>query len=99
MPFRSDTSPTAFHVPTWLAPQMARLYDRHFGTEWRERSSRAQTWERIEDVDDGDSGDASFTESAVAGIRPRRAPPNRANGGMNSRRFHRTFREPSAPMR
>jgi starch phosphorylase len=42
------------HVPTWLAPQMARLYDRHFGTEWRERSSRAQTWERIENVDDGE---------------------------------------------
>jgi starch phosphorylase len=42
------------HVPTWLAPQMARLYDRHFGTEWRERSSRATTWERIENVDDGE---------------------------------------------
>ena len=42
------------HVPTWLAPQMARLYDRHFGTEWRDRSSRATTWERIETVDDGE---------------------------------------------
>jgi starch phosphorylase len=42
------------HVPTWLAPQMARLYDTHFGTEWRERSSRATTWEGIENVDDGE---------------------------------------------
>jgi starch phosphorylase len=42
------------HVPSWLAPQMARLYDRHFGTEWRERSSRATTWESIEKVDDGE---------------------------------------------
>jgi len=42
------------HVPTWLAPQMATLYDRHFGTEWRERSSRPSTWEAIETVDDGE---------------------------------------------
>jgi starch phosphorylase len=42
------------HVPTWLAPQMARLYDTHFGTAWRERSSRATTWEGIESVDDGE---------------------------------------------
>ncbi len=42
------------HVPTWLAPQMARLYDRHLGTGWHERSGRATTWEGIEDVDDGE---------------------------------------------
>jgi len=42
------------HVPTWLAPQMARLYDRHFGTEWRDRSSDPRTWEKIENVDDGE---------------------------------------------
>jgi len=42
------------HVPSWLAPQMARLYDRHLGTGWQERSGRAHTWEGIEDVDDGE---------------------------------------------
>jgi len=42
------------HVPTWLAPQMAQLYDRHFGTEWRERSSEPRTWEGIDNVDDGE---------------------------------------------
>ena len=26
------------HVPTWLAPQMFRLYDRHLGTGWHEHS-------------------------------------------------------------
>src|SRR5271155_5856557 len=31
------------HVPTWLAPQMARLYDRHLGTGWHERRGRATT--------------------------------------------------------
>ena len=42
------------HVPSWLAPQMSRLYERHLGTEWREHSSEAKMWEGIEDVDDGE---------------------------------------------
>jgi starch phosphorylase len=42
------------HVPSWLAPQMARLYDRHLGTGWREQSGEARIWEGIEGVDDGE---------------------------------------------
>jgi starch phosphorylase len=42
------------HVPSWLAPQMVRLYDRHLGTNWQQHSSEARTWEGIEDVDDGE---------------------------------------------
>jgi starch phosphorylase len=42
------------HVPTWLAPQMFRLYDRHLGTNWHQHSSEARTWEGIESVDDGE---------------------------------------------
>jgi starch phosphorylase len=42
------------HVPSWLAPQMFRLYDRHLGTAWHERSGEAQLWEAIENVDDGE---------------------------------------------
>jgi starch phosphorylase len=42
------------HVPSWLAPQMFRLYDRHLGTGWHLRSSEAKIWEGIEDVDDGE---------------------------------------------
>ena len=42
------------HVPTWLAPQMFRLYDRHFGPGWHEHSSDALIWEGIEKVDDGE---------------------------------------------
>jgi starch phosphorylase len=42
------------HVPSWLAPQMFRLYDRHLGTGWHQRSSEAKIWEGIEDVDDGE---------------------------------------------
>jgi starch phosphorylase len=42
------------HVPSWLAPQMFRLYDRHLGAGWKEHSSQANIWERIEDVDDAE---------------------------------------------
>ncbi len=42
------------HVPSWLAPQMFRLYDRHLGTGWHERGSEAKIWHGIENVDDGE---------------------------------------------
>jgi glycogen phosphorylase len=42
------------HVPSWLAPQMFRLYDRHLGTGWHEHGSEAKIWEGIENVDDGE---------------------------------------------
>ncbi len=42
------------HVPTWLAPQMCRLYDRHFGSGWYQHGAEARTWEAIETVDDGE---------------------------------------------
>jgi starch phosphorylase len=42
------------HVPTWLAPQMSRLYDRHLGIGWRQQSGEARIWEGIESVDDGE---------------------------------------------
>ena len=42
------------HVPTWLAPQMFRLYDRHLGTGWAEHSGEPQIWEGIESVDDAE---------------------------------------------
>ncbi len=42
------------HVPSWLAPQMFRLYDRHLGTGWHEQSSEPRIWEGIENVDNGE---------------------------------------------
>ncbi len=42
------------HVPSWLAPQMFRLYDRHLGTGWHEHGSDPHIWEGIESVDDGE---------------------------------------------
>jgi glycogen phosphorylase len=42
------------HVPSWLAPQTFRLYDRHLGTNWHQQSSEAKIWLGIENVDDGE---------------------------------------------
>ncbi len=42
------------HVPSWLAPQMSRLYDRHLGAGWRDRSAESAMWEGIENINDGE---------------------------------------------
>jgi starch phosphorylase len=42
------------HVPSWLAPQMRRLYDRHLGVGWQRQSGASETWAAIEGVDDGE---------------------------------------------
>jgi len=42
------------HVPSWLAPQMRRLYDRHLGVDWQKRGANKNTWASIENVDDGE---------------------------------------------
>jgi starch phosphorylase len=42
------------HVPSWLAPQMFRLYDRHLGAGWHQQSGESRIWEGIEGVDDGE---------------------------------------------
>jgi starch phosphorylase len=49
------------HVPTWLAPQMFRLYDRHLGTGWHEQSGNARIWESIENVEDGELWETHFS--------------------------------------
>ena len=52
MPIRHITN--GVHVPTWLAPQMSRLYDRHLGPGGRASSGEPEIWEGIENVDDGE---------------------------------------------
>jgi glycogen phosphorylase len=42
------------HVPSWLAPQMSRLYDRHLGAGWALRSAESTIWEGIDSIDDGE---------------------------------------------
>ncbi|MBL9124502.1 MAG: alpha-glucan family phosphorylase [Planctomycetaceae bacterium] len=42
------------HVGSWLAGQMHRLYDRHFGVDWATSSGEPEIWARIDEVDDGE---------------------------------------------
>lgn len=44
------------HSPSWLAPQMVRLYGRYLDgrQNWLLRSSDAKTWRRIERIEDGE---------------------------------------------
>ena len=42
------------HVPSWLAPQMVRLYDRHLGADWQRQSGESRVWEGIENIDDAE---------------------------------------------
>jgi starch phosphorylase len=42
------------HVPTWLAPQMFRLYDRHLGPNWHRHSGEPDIWNGIENIDDAE---------------------------------------------
>ncbi|HUK35145.1 MAG TPA: alpha-glucan family phosphorylase, partial [Vicinamibacterales bacterium] len=42
------------HVPTWLAPQMRQVYDRHLGPDWIHHASHASVWDKIDSIDDGE---------------------------------------------
>jgi starch phosphorylase len=58
------------HVPSWLAPQMFRLYDRHLGVDWQKRSHRKRRRRRT-------LGNPSQPQSAPARLR---ASPRRRTG-------------------
>ncbi len=40
------------HVPTWVAPQMARLYDKYLGQDWMENHDNPAAWEHILEIPD-----------------------------------------------
>jgi glycogen phosphorylase len=42
------------HAPTWLAPAMHALYDRHLGPAWEERSGEPEVWAGIAGVNDSE---------------------------------------------
>ncbi len=89
------------HAPTWLAPQMFRLYDRHLGTGWHEHSGEAQHLGRHRKCRRRRTlGNAFGAEVAAARVRPAARdrtgrPPRRARfgptasqPGVESRRPH-----------
>lgn len=42
------------HVPSWLAWQMAQLYDRHFPAGWQQKIGEPDVWQFIHSVDPGE---------------------------------------------
>ena len=42
------------HVPSWLAPQMRQVYDRHLGPDWPRHAGDPGFWERVDAIDDGE---------------------------------------------
>lgn len=49
------------HVPTWLAPQMFQLYERHLEAGWHEQSGQPRIWESIENVDSAELWEAHLS--------------------------------------
>ena len=42
------------HSQSWLAPQMAKLYDKHFPPKWMDRVGEPEVWKNIHNVDPGE---------------------------------------------
>ena len=40
------------HATTWLAPELAQLFDRYLPADWRERLDDATVWEAVETIPD-----------------------------------------------
>jgi glycogen phosphorylase len=50
MPIESVTN--GIHTKTWVAPDMAQLYDHYLGPRWREETWLADAWQRVERIPD-----------------------------------------------
>jgi glycogen phosphorylase len=42
------------HTQSWLSPEVAQLYDRYLGTQWRERPIDHGAWRRVENIPDAE---------------------------------------------
>ncbi|MGH9845677.1 MAG: alpha-glucan family phosphorylase, partial [Blastocatellia bacterium] len=40
------------HTPTWVAPEMDRLYTKYLGGDWRDRHDDQTLWQRVHDIPD-----------------------------------------------
>src|SRR5271155_5685810 len=78
------------HVPSWLAPQMCRLYDRHLGVGWQEKSGSAKIWEGIESCDDGELWETHLSlKSQLLEFVRRRACEQAERRGESQETLHR----------
>lgn len=72
------------HVPTWIAPQMQQLFDRHLGPDWKDRLSEPETWDGVYRISDGELWEThmalktrllDFVRRRAAGEAERRGEP------------------------
>ncbi len=40
------------HTPTWVAPELAALFDKYLGAAWRDRTDDTAVWERVHTIPD-----------------------------------------------
>jgi starch phosphorylase len=75
------------HAPSWLAPAMHDLYDRHLGPGWKKHSADPEMWAGIAGVNDGELWEThqvlkarllEFVRRRLARQRERRGEPSAA---------------------
>jgi starch phosphorylase len=44
----------AIHVPTWVAPELGRLYEKYLGEDWVKRQDDANLWKQVLDIPDAE---------------------------------------------
>ncbi|MBU0507960.1 alpha-glucan family phosphorylase [bacterium] len=49
-----DYVTNGIHLRTWISDNMAALFDRHLGPEWRRNPDHKDLWERVRDIPDED---------------------------------------------
>src|SRR5262249_11328178 len=42
------------HTQSWLAPEMAQLYDRYLGMQWVQRPTDYSIWKRVDNIPDAE---------------------------------------------
>ncbi len=47
-----DSVTNGIHVPTWVAPELARLYEKYLGPDWLAKHDEPSLWGSIDDVPD-----------------------------------------------
>ena len=52
VPITSITN--GIHTQSWLSPELAQLYDRYLGTQWRTRPEDPKIWQRVDNIPDAE---------------------------------------------
>ncbi len=76
------------HMTTWVAPQMASLFDRHVGDDWRERQAEAKLWKRAAKIPDAQLWTAKQElKGELIGFVRERERARLARAGWNEKRI------------